>query len=163
MSGSTDHSWDSPFPISPTAKFVKDGVCKIGEMSHLESLVGQVTAEEATTSCTFSTATRLAVAQSSSAWRNWGHESFLAPRSVDLAKMRSSWVNVKRLSRRPQSRESFYKTLSSLGVLPGLEITLQSTVKVPVDPVWIRIRFGTRNWIIIDVEANKWANRPLPD
>jgi len=29
----------------------------------------------------------------------------------------------------PQSRESFYKTLSSLGVLPGLEITLQSTVK----------------------------------
>ena len=40
----------------------------------------------------------------------------------------------------PQSRESFYKTLSSLGVLPGLEITLQSTVKVPVDPVWIRIR-----------------------
>ncbi|XP_023320943.1 serine/threonine-protein phosphatase 4 regulatory subunit 3A [Eurytemora carolleeae] len=29
----------------------------------------------------------------------------------------------------PQSRESFYKTLSSLGVLAGLEMTLQSTVK----------------------------------
>jgi len=29
----------------------------------------------------------------------------------------------------PQSRESFYKTLSSLGVLPGLETTLQSPVK----------------------------------
>jgi protein phosphatase-4 regulatory subunit 3 len=29
----------------------------------------------------------------------------------------------------PQSRESFYKTLSSLGVLPGLEMTLQSSVK----------------------------------
>jgi len=29
----------------------------------------------------------------------------------------------------PQSRESFYKTLSNLGVLPGLETTLQSPVK----------------------------------
>jgi protein phosphatase-4 regulatory subunit 3 len=29
----------------------------------------------------------------------------------------------------PQSRESFYKTLSSLGVLPALEMTLQSPVK----------------------------------
>jgi len=29
----------------------------------------------------------------------------------------------------PQSRESFYKTLSSLGILPGLEITLQSNTK----------------------------------
>jgi len=29
----------------------------------------------------------------------------------------------------PPSREVFYKTLSSLGILPGLEITLQSTVK----------------------------------
>jgi hypothetical protein len=28
------------------------------------------------------------------------------------------------------SREGFYKTLSNLGVLPGLEMTLQSTVKV---------------------------------
>jgi hypothetical protein len=30
------------------------------------------------------------------------------------------------------SREGFYKTLSNLGVLPGLEISLQSSVKVPV-------------------------------
>jgi len=29
----------------------------------------------------------------------------------------------------PQSRESFYKTLSNLGVLPGLEMTLQSSIK----------------------------------
>jgi len=29
----------------------------------------------------------------------------------------------------PQSRDSFYKTLSTLGVLPGLEMTLQSPVK----------------------------------
>lgn len=29
----------------------------------------------------------------------------------------------------PQSREGFYKTLSNLGVLPGLEMTLQSSVK----------------------------------
>jgi len=29
----------------------------------------------------------------------------------------------------PQSRDSFYKTLSSLGVLPGLEMTLQSPAK----------------------------------
>ena len=32
----------------------------------------------------------------------------------------------------PQSRESFYKTLSSHGVLSGLEMTLQSTVKVEI-------------------------------
>ncbi len=45
------------------------------------------------------------------------------------------------------SREGFYKTLSNLGVLPGLEISLQSSVKVPASikycvficVVWIRI------------------------
>jgi hypothetical protein len=44
-------------------------------------------------------------------------------RTLGLLVFRDGWL----------SREGFYKTLSNLGVLPGLEISLQSSVKVPVN------------------------------
>mmetsp|Transcript_12589 Transcript_12589/g.37808 ORF Transcript_12589/g.37808 Transcript_12589/m.37808 type:complete len:205 (+) Transcript_12589:122-736(+) len=66
-------------------------------------------AAAATISWSFSTATRFVAAASSSACRNWGQLSFLPPLSMDLAKTRSSCVNVKRLSRSLQSRASFAK------------------------------------------------------
>lgn len=46
----------------------------------------------------------------------------------------------------PQSRDSFYKTLSKHGVLPGLEMTLQSNVKetkaASVDILWFIVDFS---------------------
>ncbi len=45
------------------------------------------------------------------------------PETLGLLEFRDGWL----------SREGFYKTLSNLGVLPGLEISLQSSVKVPVN------------------------------
>lgn len=46
----------------------------------------------------------------------------------------------------PQSRDSFYKTLSKHGVLPGLEMTLQSSVKetkaASVDILWFIVDFS---------------------
>jgi hypothetical protein len=45
------------------------------------------------------------------------------PETLGLLVFRGGWL----------SREGFYKTLSNLGVLPGLEISLQSSVKVTVN------------------------------
>jgi hypothetical protein len=50
-------------------------------------------------------------------------ERTIWPETLGLLVFRDGWL----------SREGFYKTLSNLGVLPGLEISLQSSVKVPVN------------------------------
>jgi len=68
-------------------------------------------------------------------------ERFLGNVFIELRETKTSEVRRKELilflkefcqfsqTLQPPSREVFYKSLSSLGILPGLEITLQSTVK----------------------------------
>ena len=63
-------------------------------------------------SWTFSTPIRRVAAHNSRACRNWTHLSFLAPRSTDRMKIRSSCVLVSFRSTNPLSAQSFAKFLA---------------------------------------------------
>ena len=68
----------------------------------------------------------------------------------------------------PQSRDSFYKTLSNLGVLQGLEMTLQSSVKetkaASVDIFLFIVDFSpslVREYMLQQVSAGDLPGSPL--